>query len=50
MGIISVIVMLIFNFIIYLLLRLIPFKITRKFAKKISKRKMITVHDILEQL
>lgn len=49
-GIISVFVMLAFNLTIYLILRVIPLKVTRKLAKKISKRKMITIHDTLEQL
>ena len=44
---ISVAALLIINFIIYLILKLIPLKITRKLAKKIEIRKFITVHDTI---
>jgi hypothetical protein len=44
---ISVGALLSINFTLYLLLRLIPFKITKKLAKKISIRKFITIHDTL---
>lgn len=47
---ISVFSLLFINYIIYLILRYIPLKITRKLAKKISIRKFITIHDSLEQL
>lgn len=47
---ISVFSLLVINYIIYLILRYIPLKITRKLAKKISIRKFITIHDSLEQL
>jgi hypothetical protein len=49
-GIMSVVAMLAFNLTIYLLLRYIPLKVTRKLAKKIHKRRIITIHDTLEQL
>ena len=49
-GIISCIAMLCFNYLIYFILKKIPCKFTNKFAKKLNKRKIITVHDTLEQL
>lgn len=49
-GIISCVVMLLFNYLIYLILKAIPLGLTRLLAKKIDKRKIITIHDTLEQL
>lgn len=46
-GIISCIALLLFNFCIYWLLKLIPLKVTRKLSKKIQRRKIITIHDTL---
>ena len=49
-GIISCVVMLGFNWLIYFILKKIPCKITHKLAMKLSKRKIITIHDTLDQL
>lgn len=49
-GIISCVALLLFNLLIYSILKLIPTKVTRLLAKKIERRKLITVHDTLEQL
>lgn len=48
-GFMSFFLMLAVNASLYGVLRLIPFTITRKLAKKISIRKIITVHDNIEQ-
>lgn len=34
-----------FNYIVYFILKKTPLKITKKLAKKINKRKIITIHD-----
>ena len=47
---ISLAFMLLLNYIIYLVLKLLPFRATRLLAKKISKRKIITVHDSFDAL
>ena len=49
-GFISLVVMLTINYLIYTLLRLIPWRLTRLLAKKINKRKIITIHDSFDQL
>lgn len=49
-GFISIAFMLTVNYLIYLILHLIPLKPTRILAKKISKRKIITLHDSFDQL
>jgi len=49
-GFISVAFMLLLNYLIYLLLNLTPLKLTKILAKKISKRKIITIHDNFDQL
>jgi len=42
--------MLLLNYFIYLILKLIPWRLTRILAKKINKRKIITIHDSFDQL
>lgn len=49
-GLISVAFMLLFNYLIYLMLKKLPFKFTHTFAKKLSKRKIITIFDTFDQL
>jgi hypothetical protein len=47
---ISLAFVLLTNFVVYLLLRLIPFKLPQLLAKKIHRRKIITLHDSFDQL
>lgn len=42
--------MLLVNYIIYLILKFLPFTVTKILAKKISKRKIITIHDSFDAL
>lgn len=49
-GILSCIFMLGVNYCFYFLLKKLPLKVTKRLAKKINKRKIITVHDTIEQL
>jgi len=49
-GFVSLAFMLLCNYIVYLVLRLTPLKVTRILAKKIGKRKIITLHDSFDQL
>ena len=49
-GIISLAFMLLVNYTIYLIFCLLPFKLTRILAKKMAKRKLITINDSFEQL
>lgn len=49
-AILSCLVMFIINLLIYFILYKVPTEVTRKLAKKIRIRKIITVHDTLEQL
>lgn len=47
---VSLAFMLVFNYIIYAFIKLIPWRLTRLLAQKINKRKIITIHDSFDQL
>ena len=44
-GIMSALIMLMFNYCIYLLLNKLPCELTNKFSQKLNKRKIITIYD-----
>jgi hypothetical protein len=46
-ALISVFALLAINLFIYLVLKLMPFKLTKRLAKKIAIRRLITIHDTI---
>jgi hypothetical protein len=49
-GILSCLVMLLINLLIYFILTKVPTEVTKVLAQKIKIRKIVTIHDTLEQL